>query len=137
MPPAQEQLLHHCRGFAKAHPHRELVVEVLLPTAHPAQIEGCVATDLISTDTGICAHDQWNAWDDVEADEALADPSAAGPHLVQLLWCKLGGVEDGQPPISQLAGKLEVLRPNCREIDRNVLADRGNGQLEWLARAIR
>ena len=107
-----------------------LVVEVPFTTAHPAQIEGRVATDLIGAATGIGAHNQRHAGNDVEADKALANSGPAGPHLVQLLWRELRGVEDGQPTVGQFPGKLQVLRPNRSKIDRDVLADRGDGQLQ-------
>ena len=106
-------------------------------TAHATQIESCVATDLIGADARIGAHDQRHAGDDVETVEALADLARPDSNLLQLLRRELGGVEDGQPAVGQFPGQLEVLRSDRREVDRDVRADRCDGQLERLAGAIR
>ena len=54
-----------------------------------------------------------------------------------LVLGELGAVEDGQPAVGDLAGELEVARPDRGEVDRQPLADRVHGQPQRLARAVR
>ncbi len=50
---------------------------------------------------------------------------------------ELGAVEDRQPAVGDLAGELEVPRPDRGEVDRQPLAHRVHGQPQRLARAVR
>jgi hypothetical protein len=90
----QEQLLYHRRRLTEPHSHRERVVEVLLPAAHPSEIQCRVRSDLIGAAARIRANHERHAWNYIKTIEGLAGSVPAGPHLVQLFWRKLGSVED-------------------------------------------
>ena len=60
-----------------------------------------------------------------------------GPQRGQRLGGELRGEEDRQPAVGQLAGELDVLRADGGQVGADVLADRGQGQLERLAGPVR
>ena len=121
------------RAAASSKPirHGELVVEVLLAAAHPAD-----DTARRSARTG-SAHASRSSPMTTGTVGTTSKPSIVLPGLgrgpraivVQRLRRVLGRVEDRQPAVGDLAGQLEVLRPDGGEVDRDVLAHRVHGEL--------
>jgi hypothetical protein len=75
--------------------------------------------------------------DDVEAVESRSTSLAARLDVLQLLSQIGGVVEDAEPAVGDLAGELEVLGADRGQVDRHVVADRPDGQLQRLARSVR
>ncbi len=76
----QVEVLHLAGRVAEAHPGGELVVEVLLPAAHAAEVERGVPADLVGTGRDVVADDHRHGRHHVEAGQGLVrlgpDPAA-------------------------------------------------------------
>src|SRR2546421_606697 len=66
----------------------------------------------------VADHDRYRR-DDVEAVEPQAGPFPAGGDRGELLAGELGREEHREPPVGQLPGQLQVLRPDRGEVGRN------------------
>jgi hypothetical protein len=87
-------------------------------------------------DVLVLAEGERDRRDDVEALEGLPGLLAPGPQVPDGgVLQVLGGREDEQRAVGDLAGLLQVLRADRRDVERDVLALRVHGQLEGLARA--
>jgi hypothetical protein len=64
-------------------------------------------------------------------------PFSRPADVAELLGSEVRRVEDRQPAVEQLAGQLEVLRPDGGEVHRDVLAHRPHRELQRLAGPVR
>ena len=78
LPLGQVQVLHLAGGVAEAHPDGELVVEVLLPAAHAADVERGVPADQLGARRDVVADHDRHRRHHVEAVQRLADLGPAG-----------------------------------------------------------
>src|ERR1035437_2654234 len=137
----EKEILDLCGRFLEAHPDRKRVVEVLLPRSHPAQIESGVGAQWYSGHLDVIVDDHRDGWHDVEADETVPSGAETGfdtPDLQrgQQVAGVLRAEEDGQPAIGDLAGELEVLGTDSRQIDRQMLAHWVDGHPQGLAGSV-
>ncbi len=109
------------------------MVEVLLPAAHPAHVEGGVRPDRVGTGPGIGPDHQRNAGHHVEPVQRLAGPGPSRGQQAKLLGGEARGEEDRQPAVDQLPCQLQVPRADGGQVGRDVIADRRDGQLQRLA----
>src|SRR2546430_3517419 len=133
VPFGQVQLLYLVGGLGVPHPDGELVVEVLVPAAHPAHVQGGVPAHQLGAGGHVLAHHHRYGGHDVEAVERRGGPGPAGGDRGELLGGVLGGEEHRQPAVGQLPGQLQVPGADGGEVGRDPLARRGEAQLERLA----
>src|SRR4029453_11073666 len=112
------------------------VVEVLLPAAHAPDVQRGVPTDRIGRGLQVVTGHHRYGPDDNEAVEPFLTSLAARPDVLQLLSQIGGVVEDTEPAVGDLAGQLEVLRADRGQVDRYVVADRPDSELQCLARSV-
>ncbi|MGX1121621.1 hypothetical protein RKD37_006984 [Streptomyces ambofaciens] len=120
------------------HAPGELVVEVLLAAAHAADVEGGVGTEGVREggDVLVVAEGERQGRADVEPVEGLAGLLASGAQVLDGgLLQVVGGGEDEQGAVGDLAGLLQVLRADRGDVQRDVLALRVHGELDRLAGA--
>ena len=121
----QVQVLHLGRGLVVAHPHGELVVEVLLPAAHAADVQRGVAADRRGAGLDVVAdHDRARSARrrsrPSRPRRSPGRPLATGAQRRHRDLGVLGAEEDAEPAVGDLAGQLEVLRADRGQVDRDL-----------------
>lgn len=134
---ARQVLVLDLGGFLLvAHALGELVVEVLLPAAHAADVQGRVRAEHVGEGGHVVTDGQRHGRADVEALHGQPGLLAARPDVGERGGLEvLGGGEDEQGAVGDLAGLLQVLRPDGGDVERDVLALRVHGELDRLAGA--
>ena len=133
----QVQVLDPLGGLAVAHPGGELVVEVLLAAAHAADVQRGVVADQRGAALHVVADHHGHVRPRRRSRPAPCRPAARPAAIVRVqLGRVLGREEHRQPAVGDLAGQLQVLRPDRGQVDRDVLAYRVQGEPQRLARPV-
>ena len=114
-------------------PRDERVVEVLLARAHAADVERDERPDGVARGVLVVGDEHVDARGDAKSSSER--PGALRALLEQRLELLhvLGGEEHRDPAVGDLAGELHVVRPDRREVDRDLVLHRLDRQLQRLA----
>ena len=132
----QVQVLNLARGVLEPVALDQLVVEVLLARAHAADVQREEVAHPIAGRRPVVGDVRVDGRRHVEIGERAPGPRGAFLEQRAHLAHVLGREEDRQPAVGDLSGQRGVLGPDRRQVDRDPLLDRGDHQLERLARPI-